>query len=482
MSESTDKRGRLKNNLWFAYIVFLTLWTGCVYTELARWNTKHELFAKIIDHHPYVSDFVNVYNSACLAAACHKEKIDIYSPSLQAEYEKKLTAPVVAEQPFYLQYPPFLFALVRPLALFDMLTAWLVWCSMGMALLVASAICLTRTSAVFETEEEVPSGNAGKIFGINKFTLAFVIMATVASFPTWLSIELGQTSLLLVPGLVAFWLLCKKQHYFYAGLASGVVLIKLQYLPPVFIIGFIIGRWRYLGGFTAIGVALLALSVLTLGLDNVMRFPQALSAGESGHGVSGVAADEMQNLRGNLTLILGSDSSMVHIISIAAFALALCVLAFLWWRASKTWWQAKKLESAGDKSDGAIEDKSAATSLFRILASISTLILLVVSPHCHTQDYLALVVPCIWLWFEITKLEASDKTAKAVNGGKPSKGLAFLKGMILLFPLLGWPFFVLRIFFQLAKIQPFFIWAVIVIILSYRLYVDMQRQAEGTNS
>jgi Flp pilus assembly protein TadB len=529
---------RLKHNLWFGYIVFLILWSGSVYYWwFGERIYKHELFARVIDGHPYVSDFVNVYNSASLAAACQKEKIDIYSPELQAEYAKKLTAPVVAEQPFYLQYPPMLFAVVRPLAFVDILSAWLIWCSMGMALLISSAVYLVKTSAsVGNTLEgpdqtsassqktsaattetpassqeslaasDEPSASSNKtsalsdetsaletntsenttktkdasgdlkIFGVSKFTLTFIIFATVAAFPTWLSIELGQTSLLLVPGLVAFWLLCQKRRYFYAGLVSGVVMIKLQYLPPVFLIGFLIGGWPYLGGFTTIGIVLLGLSVLMLGVDNVMHFPQALLMGEKGKGFSGVAADQMQNLRGTLTLILGNDNAMVPIISIAVFALALAVLAFLWWRASKTWWREDKIsasESKGLKSSSSetnsisFVNQSPKASQFRVLASISMLTMLVVSPHCHTQDYLALVIPGIWLWFEIARLESL---------GKIGKGTSFLKGMILFFPLLGWPFYILRFFFQLAKIQPFFIWAVIVIILSSRIYADMQKE------
>src|SRR4029077_2546500 len=113
---------------------FLILWSGSVYNWLGQEAGKHELFARVIDGHPYVSDFVNVYNSASLAAACEKQKIDIYSPIIQAEFAKRLTAPVVPEQPFYLQYPPFLFAIVRPLAYFDLFGAWLVWCTLGLAL------------------------------------------------------------------------------------------------------------------------------------------------------------------------------------------------------------------------------------------------------------------------------------------------------------------------------------------------------------
>jgi len=433
------KSNRLKNNLWFAYVVFLTLWAACAYFMLVGMIREHKFFALEIDQRPYISDFVNVYNSASLAAACLHQKIDIYSPTLQAEYANKLTAPVVAEQPFYLQYPPFLFTLVSPLAFFNMLGAWIVWCSGGIALLIASAIALTKNAA----ENQV---NAG----ISKFTLTFIIIATLASFPAWFSVRLGQTSLLLVPGLVAFWILLHKRKNFLAGLAAGVVLVKLQYLPPVFIIGFLMGGWSFLQGFTLIGLILLAVSILILGPENVMNFPHALLQGESGHGVSGVSADEMQNLRGNLTLFLGDHNVLVPAISIGAFAIGLAILAFLWWRTSKV-----DLKT------------NTGSSLYKILASISTLLMLVLSPHCHTQDYLALVIPCIWLWFEIKNQEIL---------GQKTKILKCLKGLILFFPLIGWPFFILRFIFQFLKIQPFFLWALIVICLALSLFNKAGKQ------
>ncbi|MBS1998792.1 MAG: DUF2029 domain-containing protein, partial [Cyanobacteria bacterium SZAS LIN-2] len=287
---SDDKKAKLKHNLWFGFVVFLILWTGCVYTELFRMQGVHKLFAFNLNDdpkQPVISDFVNVYNSACLAAAAQKERIDIYSPALQAEYSLKLTAPIKPEQPFYLQYPPMLFALVRPLALFDMFGAWVVWCSLGVLGIAASTVALVRA-----TSARVTTAATGKtLFGVGAFTMVFAIAATLASFPSWYSVRLGQTSLLLVPGLAAFWVCCLKRRYFLAGLASGVVLVKLQYLPPVFIAGALVGAWKFLGGFSVIGVLLLVLSIAIVGMDNVMRFPQALLKGESSQGVSGVAAE-----------------------------------------------------------------------------------------------------------------------------------------------------------------------------------------------
>ena len=426
---SGDKR---TNQLWFAYIVFLTLWGICVYQWLGQQIAMHQFFASLDEQHrPYVSDFVNVYNSACLAAACLKGQVDIYSPTLQAAYAARLTAPVVPEHPFYLQYPPFLFALVSPLALFDMVGAWLAWCGLGIAALLAVCTYLLKAGA----GDRLPG----------RFTSAFFLVATLASYPAWVSVRLGQTSLLLVPGVVAFWLACRRRHYFLAGLASGVALVKLQYLPVLFIIGLILGGLQYLLGFFTIFAALTALSYFIVGADNIMRFPHALLNGESGKDVTGVAADQMQNLRGSLTLWLGNENPIVPVVSLLVFALTMLALIAIWWQFKK--------RSQLDGLTDAMKSKG-----FLVLASISTLLMLVTSPHCHTQDYLALVVPCYWLWFAIE--------------GNPSGKHKLLGWLVLFFPILGWPFFMLLPFIQLAKIQPFFIWAILVTGLASRLFLE----------
>lgn len=474
----------LKHRLWFAYIVFLIGWSFCIYNWVGQQIHKHELFARVIDGRPYVADFVNFYDSALLAADCSKGNVDIYSVKLQDEYQKRMTAPVVAETPFYHQYPPMFFSIVLPLAYFDLLGAYIVWVALGAVLLVLSTIYLIRTARDEPPAKQLANQRSGK----GKFTIAFMIAAALASFPTWNSIEIGQTSLMLVPGLVAFWICCLKRKYFLAGLASFVVMMKLQYLPPVFLIGCLLGRGAYLGGFVTIGVVLLLHAIYVLGMDNITRFPHALISGELSQGTSGVAADQMQNLRGNLTLLLGGDTTAVHIIMIAGFGLAMAILLYLWWQAGKTWWHqsaAKQketkpaaesstlpLEAAGqasstERDEQTGENENQAGTLFRILASISSLIMLAVSPHCHIQDYLALITPCVWLWLEAAKLK---------EAGYTGRGLTALQAMILLFPVLGWPFFVFKFLFQIAKIQPFFLWNVIVLVLSCRLYADLNRK------
>jgi len=51
--------------------------------------------------------------------------------------------------------------------------------------------------------------------------------------------------------------------------------------------------------------------------------------------------------------------------------------------------------------------------------------------------------------------------------------------LILSFPVLGWPFYVFLFLFQLIKIEPFFLWAVVVMVASFKLYIDMQKSKEG---
>src|SRR6516162_3954329 len=129
-------REQLRKNLWFAYLTALVTWMILSYGWFAGECKGGKLFAFLENGRPFVSDFVNSYNAATLAKHCEVERVAIYDPNVQAQSQAKLTAPVRAELPFYLQYPPYFFVLMRPLAEFSMLQAWFLWCTISTLLLL----------------------------------------------------------------------------------------------------------------------------------------------------------------------------------------------------------------------------------------------------------------------------------------------------------------------------------------------------------
>jgi len=145
---------------------------------------------------------------------------------------------------------------------------------------------------------------------------------------------------------------------------------------------------------------------------------------ETGSAVGGVSASAMQNLRGELVLLFGDDTTLVRQCALAALRSQWCF--YVGYGFSFT----RKLLK--------IEGKYA----FRLLASVSILMGLAFSVHAHTQDYLIAAVPCMWL-FQYLRVSGKSK---------------WLSLLLISFAGTSWLFFLFLPVFNLLKIQPFFFW------------------------
>lgn len=366
---------------------------------------------------PYISDFVNVYRAALLAEECEKHPIDIYDPAVQSEWTKKLIAPVTAELPFYNQSPPPFIALVRPLAFFNMKQAWIAWFIIGVILVLSATYALAR----FELDDP--------------FARLFVLVAVAASYPTWLAFRLGQPALWLFAALAAFFLLIGGKRLFLAGIAAGFSIIKLQYTPFVFIVGLIMGGGRFAAGFVSAVLALLVLSLATLGWANIISYPHAL-LNEMNTNVSGVSAELMQNFRGEIVLLLGGDGQAVHVITLTMLAISIAACGYLLYKRDK-----------GSDKYCRLDRK--------IRLAISVLLLLGSSPHTHIQDYLLASIAAIWLWSASLQMTASIS-------------VRCLQICLIGYPVLSWLFFFGRPFLMAIYLQPYLLWALIVSLLAFK--------------
>jgi len=137
-------KDRLPRYFWFAYAVALTTWTICIYCELGRIYRDHELFAKNVEGHTYVSDFAVFYNAARLTRVhCTERRLNVYDAHEQEMGLREVTAPVVAERPLLAIYPPYFFTLVMPLSLLSLDGAWFVWSALGaLSLLLTLWFCV----------------------------------------------------------------------------------------------------------------------------------------------------------------------------------------------------------------------------------------------------------------------------------------------------------------------------------------------------
>jgi hypothetical protein len=422
----SDKQ--LKKNLWFAYLSVLLCWSLQAYFLLVQYFEEGTLLARIENGRPYICDFVNFYSMAYLANRSMHEHVEFYDPSVQAETAKIFTAPIVAELPFTFQSPPWFFPLLMPLSFLPITEAFWVWDCLA-AILIGAAVFVLAFP-----------------FHKSAFARIFVLAAVFASYPTWLCFRLGQTAWFNFAAFTAFWCLIGLQRSFLAGLAAGILTIKFQYLPLPLVVGLMLGRLRFILGFSLVAAQLFVLALVTVGWSNIACYPQALLSLDAGKNISGVSPELMQNLRGALVLLTDADNQLVHIVAIAFLLLVVISGAAIFF------WQARN-EVALDRD-------------FKIKASICSLLVLIASPHTHIQDYLVATIPALWLW-EV-----------ASNFSAPT-----LKALILSFPVLSWIFFILRPVFMLFRLQPFFIWALLVIFFAAKLQKLSEKcTARGSDS
>lgn len=458
-NENGGKEHQLLKKLWFAYFSGLLIWTVLTYSHTVKAYAEDKLFAYVQDGMTYTADFILYYNNGILSWEAWKNKIDIYDAHLQNQYLQQLVPNVKLEKIFYSQYPPYLFAIMLPLPFLPMKTVWVIWELAGIAFIAFSVYHILKTTLK------------------GTFTRAFTYVAVFASFPGWLCFRLGQVALMLYPAIMFYWISLDQKKWFRAGLLGGFCLLKLQYMPIMFLTGLCLGGWRFFAGYAVMGLFYLGLTIVVLGIDNLLRYPAALKFGEISGEVTGVSPESQQNLRGQLVALLHNDGDMVHLIASAFWIGASLFVGYLWWQESrlrKRELAAVNNESAGETGTESSEGKGITTSLpddvawaqrqrFMVLSSATMLIALISSPHTHKQDYIFMTIPCIWVIYSVVgnfPLEAAP-----VKGHKTA--LIFLRYLLIGFPVLSWIFFISGQILPTTIIQPFFAWDIAVLVCLY---------------
>ena len=440
---------QLTNKLWFMYISGLIMWLVLVYSNTVMAYLGGALLCYEFKGVVYTADFLLYYNDAVMSWQCLQEKINVWDPQLQNAYMQKIVPDIELKKIFYSQYPPYLMVLVMPLSLVSLNQAFAAFEILGMVGIIFSVYSLLSTTLQ------------------GKFERFFAYVGVIASYPAWLCFRLGQIGLVIFPAMMWYWIALDRKYWFRAGLLGGFCMLKLQYAPILFITGCLLGGIRFAAGFALMGFVYLLGSIAVLGLDNVLRYPEALKMGEiSGGIIAGVSPEAQQNLRGQLVVLLGNDGQIVHLIVVAVWGVVTLFTAWLWWRFRTT---SPKL------SDDDRRRK------FMILASITMMLQLVSSPHTHRQDYLFVCLPAIWLMFNV--VGSYPLGPPAMPGVKNKNLILVIRYMLLGFPILSWIFFTapsvcvtihekFGITVPQPPLQPFFLWAIIFLIVLGLLLKD----------
>lgn len=409
------------------YVGFAFFCAIQAYALLGRWLQDHKLHAIQIEGRPYVSDFIGFYGSGVLARQCLAQPTKIYDSDTQIELERQLISPVILDAPFSNPNTPVTFVTFLPFSYFNLDGAWIAWGAL------TSAISVAVLFGIFNRQLK------------HWFARTAVIVGFLASYATWFSVRLGSTACLLFPMVLSFWHFLWQGRCVATAAVACVVTIKLQYLPFLFAVGLARLGWKFAGTFACMCTALLAICTLVLGWGNIEQFPQAFFANETTQQIVGVHPEKMQNLRGILVLLMGNDSMFIHIVC-AAVWLMTAGLVFLLWRR--------------------LPNKDYVR--FNLLASATTLLMLVSSPHTHIQDYIIAYIPCLMLYLVANRSDTNlDERNKLI-----------LKIAAVSFPYISWAMYVLLVELNSCKIQPFAFWAIALAAYTLALFFKGTRQID----
>ena len=405
---------RLSRYFWFAHVSILACWGIASFNSILRYFAQNTLFAFSANNYLCVTDFVCQYNGALLAKQCELHPVNIYDPDLQYAGILQLVSPLKPEPVWFLQYPPQFFALVKPLAYFSLQNAYLIWCGIALILIIWSVHQL------------------GKQLIGNRFAEWFLLIATLSAHPASFAFSNGNTTLYNFPALVWYWLFLKKKRYVAAGFVSVAFLIKIQFLPFLILLGCLLGGWRYLIAFSVPSLLYMAYTVATLGWGNLINYPSALHFLET-HAKS-VASEIMQNLRGEILMFFPSTPVTDAIVLLGYSAGILATLCM--WK----WLVPRMAKTIGDKA-------------FNLAASITVLLMLVLSPHTHIQDYINISIVAAFLY-------SSFQTATTRTIWQH-----IARWLLLIFPIYSWLTILLFVFMVRIHMQPYFLWACILLIV-----------------
>lgn len=158
-----------------------------------------------------------------------------------------------------------------------------------------------------------------------------LLLAAITSFPFMVNLEQGQSSGLILGGLALSVALMRKEHDLPAGLALGLVLLKIQWLPVVVVVLLIKRRVRVLGGTILSGVVLMSITTLTVGTGWIWDYLGIMKRAQTWDRSLALDPWYSHSLSGGLTALIGKGSdALVSYINMGALVLVVILLAFVW--------------------------------------------------------------------------------------------------------------------------------------------------------
>lgn len=233
----------------------------------------------------------------------------LYDLSAQKEIKDSLQ---IGGKTLIYEHPPFEAFLLSPLGALPYKTAYLLW---GLL----SALVWLLIPFFLRPYLPTPADNLS-------YSLLWLLFA-----PLWISLYVGQSSILMLLLYSVAFVLQKRGHDFPSGVAIGLALLKFQFAIPLLAIFLLRRRWKVVQGFSLTALLLGGLSVVTVGWGGISAYIHLLTAATAHpDSLSYGAAVDMATVQGFVHgvfgKVLGRLLSLLCVAGISSFLIAWAAL------------------------------------------------------------------------------------------------------------------------------------------------------------
>jgi hypothetical protein len=421
-------KGRISNYIRVALPAFLLFWFFSSAAELFQLYQKREVLVLIEGKRQLLADFNAFYNAGLLCRNYFEHGTPFYDVATQMTSLATVIAPQKSDVMMLSVNPPHYFLLCEPLTYFSVYNAWLIWSAISVLCLIGGLYLLDL--------KQLP----------NRYEQVCCWIGCFSASTTFSTIRHGQNSLMLLAATLVFWRLLEARKFFLAGLSIALCMFKPQYLPVLCTVGLTVGRLRFVLGAIVAVLGVGTVSCAAFGWNIFKSWLDFIQLKDSHPDF----AYMMQSIRGELTIWMGGrDDAVGTIASAVILGLAVVFVAWLWYR---------------------YRHQGQEIFLFRLLAALTTCVMLFCSPHTQINDYVLFYIACVWIWMYLRHKQSTGMTP------------AFLKVLIVAYPYVSWVMLVIHSLFLVARIQPFLAWNLAIFILSLPLVTNYFHTGEETKT
>lgn len=355
----------------YLYVAVLVVWIVLSYSML--WG-QISLHRALVSSDPTtrqiaIADFVHFYEAGQLAAN-NETRFHVFDPQVQDRWTQEFVKPNKLEKVFYLQYVPFIFPLMIPLAQLGAYPAFILWIVLSVAALAGGVLLLQK--------------QCGATPG---FTLV-LLWAALCSVPCWNALIIGQLSCFLFLLFAVYIYALKRRRDVLAGCMLALSAAKPHYAIFAAIPALALKRTKVIVVAGIAELILMAAAAYDIGCKNIINYPAILSHSETAAEFAGLNPRQEACVRGLLSNVFSEPIAFA--LSIIFWLAALVSIGVIWMKLAK--------RPQSEQSQYLSSQPAMLMSLPGFWAVAFTVIAgLALSPHTNLYDWTLLLLPCALL-------------------------------------------------------------------------------------